>query len=79
MDASTVESEFQYALQFLNKVKNRYGAQSTTYKKFLELLQTYQTEHAQMTEIFHQVAILFKGAPELTEEFKSFIPVFAGR
>ena len=32
--------EFNHAIQFLNKIKTRYGDEPDTYKQFLEILQT---------------------------------------
>lgn len=45
--------EFNHAIQFLNKIKNRYP-EGAVYREFLEILQTYQKEQKQL----HDVCIL---------------------
>jgi paired amphipathic helix protein Sin3a len=37
-------SEFNHAIQYLNKIKARYADDQNTYKQFLDILQTYQRE-----------------------------------
>ncbi|KAH8099312.1 hypothetical protein BXZ70DRAFT_943231 [Cristinia sonorae] len=72
--------EFNHAIQFLNKIKLRYGDEPDTYKQFLEILQTYQKEQRQLhdSQVFAQVSMLFKNAPDLMEEFKDFLPEAMG-
>lgn len=36
--------EFNHAISFVNKIKNRYSNKPEIYKQFLEILQTYQRE-----------------------------------
>lgn len=87
--------EFNHAIQYLNKIKARYADDSTTYKQFLEILQTYQKEQRHLQDVSHsivrttlvqltiistqsqvyvQVQMLFKDAPDLLGEFKDFLP-----
>ncbi|KAI0784958.1 hypothetical protein C8Q75DRAFT_776889 [Abortiporus biennis] len=68
--------EFNHAIQYLNKIKLRYNDEPDTYKQFLEILQTYQKEqrHLQDSQVYAQVSMLFKNAPDLMEEFKDFLP-----
>ncbi|KDR85669.1 hypothetical protein GALMADRAFT_234672 [Galerina marginata CBS 339.88] len=68
--------EFNHAIQYLNKIKARYGDDPNTYKNFLDILQTYQKEqrHAQDSQVYVQVQMLFKDAPDLLAEFKDFLP-----
>ncbi|KAI9028606.1 hypothetical protein DFJ74DRAFT_659454 [Hyaloraphidium curvatum] len=66
--------EFNHAINYVNKIKNRFQNEPETYKQFLEILQTYQKEQKPIQEVYNQVQILFKGAPDLLEEFKQFLP-----
>lgn len=43
--------EFNHAIQFLNKIKIRFGDEPDTYKQFLEILQTYQKEQRQLHDV----------------------------
>ncbi|KAJ3014687.1 Transcriptional regulatory protein sin3 [Thoreauomyces humboldtii] len=69
--------EFNHAINYVNKIKNRFSSEPETYKQFLEILQTYQKEQKPIQEMFKvyaQVQVLFKGAPDLLDEFKQFLP-----
>ncbi|KAJ3296647.1 Transcriptional regulatory protein sin3 [Rhizoclosmatium sp. JEL0117] len=66
--------EFGHAISYVNKIKNRFSNDPDTYKQFLEILQTYQKESKPIQEVYAQVQILFKGAPDLLDEFKHFLP-----
>ncbi|KAF8640768.1 hypothetical protein AX17_000418 [Amanita inopinata Kibby_2008] len=68
--------EFNHAIQYLNKIKARYADDNNTYKQFLDILQTYQKEqrNIQDHQVYLQVQLLFKDAPELLAEFKDFLP-----
>ncbi|KAI0778618.1 hypothetical protein BD413DRAFT_510540 [Trametes elegans] len=73
--------EFHHAINYLNKIKQRYQDDPETYKQFLEILQTYQKEqrHVQdQSQVYTQVHVLFKDAPDLMDEFKDFLPEAAG-
>ncbi|EKM61386.1 uncharacterized protein PHACADRAFT_134990 [Phanerochaete carnosa HHB-10118-sp] len=72
--------EFNHAIQFLNKIKIRYSDEPDIYKQFLEILQTYQKEQKQLhdSQVYAQVARLFRDAPDLMEEFKDFLPEALG-
>ncbi|KAJ7242561.1 hypothetical protein B0H12DRAFT_1132175 [Mycena haematopus] len=73
-------SEFNHAIQYLNKIKARYADDPNTYKQFLDILQTYQKEqkHLQDSQVYVQVQHLFKDAPDLLSEFKAFLPEMLG-
>ena len=43
--------EFNHAIQYLNKIKSRYGDDPNTYKQFLDILQTYQKEQRHSHEV----------------------------
>ncbi|KAF8336326.1 uncharacterized protein EI90DRAFT_3119621 [Cantharellus anzutake] len=69
-----VQPEFNHAIQFVNKIKNRFAQETETYKQFLEILQKYQKEQRPYQEVYQQVTQLFRNAPDLIEEFKQFLP-----
>ena len=48
--------EFNHAIAFVNKIKNRFAADPETYKQFLEILQTYQKETKDINEVGHKSA-----------------------
>ena len=66
--------EFNHAINYVNKIKNRFASEPDIYKQFLEILQTYQKEQKPIQEVYSQVTILFKSAPDLLDEFKQFLP-----
>lgn len=67
-------AEFNHAINFVNKIKNRFQRRPDTYKAFLEILQTYQKEQRAIQDVYAQVTVLFREAPDLLEEFKEFLP-----
>jgi paired amphipathic helix protein Sin3a len=66
--------EFNHAIVFVNKIKNRYATSPEIYKQFLEILQAYQKEQKPINEVYSLVQHLFGDAPDLLEEFKQFLP-----
>ncbi|MBE7181088.1 MAG: hypothetical protein INR71_07755 [Terriglobus roseus] len=66
--------EFNHAISYVNKIKNRFASQPDIYKQFLEILQTYQRESKPIQEVYGQVTTLFATAPDLLEDFKQFLP-----
>ncbi|TPX52735.1 hypothetical protein SeMB42_g01212 [Synchytrium endobioticum] len=66
--------EFDHAISYVNKIKNRFAHDADTYKQFLEVLQTYQKEQKPIQEVYAQVRVLFALAPDLLDEFKQFLP-----
>ncbi|KAG8901860.1 Transcriptional regulatory protein sin3 [Tulasnella sp. 403] len=66
--------EFNHAINYVNKIKNRFASDPDTYKQFLEILQTYQKEQRPIASVYEQVAILFDGSTDLLDEFKQFLP-----
>lgn len=40
-----------HAISYVNKIKNRYSDEPDIYKKFLEILQTYQKEQRQIQDV----------------------------
>lgn len=66
--------EFNHAINYVNKIKNRFVRDPETYKAFLEILQTYQKEGKAIQDVYAQVTTLFHTAPDLLDEFKQFLP-----
>ncbi|GAA98485.1 uncharacterized protein L969DRAFT_88610 [Mixia osmundae IAM 14324] len=66
--------EFNHAITYVNKIKNRFVGEPDTYKKFLEILQTYQKEGRPIQDVYAQVSGLFGHAEDLLDEFKQFLP-----
>lgn len=74
VDASRPPVEFNHAINYVNKIKQRFAGDPDTYKQFLEILQTYQKEQRPIHEVYAQVTILFDHAQDLLDEFKRFLP-----
>lgn len=51
--------EFNHAINYVNKIKNRFVKDPETYKTFLEILQTYQKETRPIQEV--SVGLCFRG------------------
>ncbi|KAG2420201.1 hypothetical protein HFD88_005001 [Aspergillus terreus] len=66
--------EFNHAISYVNKIKNRFASAPEIYKQFLEILQTYQRESKPIQDVYAQVTQLFNTAPDLLEDFKQFLP-----
>ncbi|XP_052196269.1 paired amphipathic helix protein Sin3-like 2 isoform X2 [Diospyros lotus] len=66
--------EFEEAISFVNKIKKRFQNDDHVYKSFLEILNMYRKEHKGITEVYHEVAVLFADHPDLLEEFTRFLP-----
>ena len=43
--------EFNHAIAFVNKIKQRFSDDQDTYKQFLEILQTYQRDTKDIAEV----------------------------
>ncbi|OAD79564.1 hypothetical protein PHYBLDRAFT_162621 [Phycomyces blakesleeanus NRRL 1555(-)] len=71
--------EFNHAINYVNKIKNRFTGRPETYKQFLEILQTYQKEQKPIQVVYTHVQSLFDGAPDLLDEFKQFLPEITGQ
>lgn len=52
----------------------RFSDSPEIYKQFLEILQTYQRESKPIQDVYAQVTVLFKQAPDLLDDFKQFLP-----
>ncbi|KAL8720502.1 MAG: hypothetical protein Q9225_002655 [Loekoesia sp. 1 TL-2023] len=71
--------EFNHAIGYVNKIKNRFSYQPDIYKQFLEILQTYQRDLKPIQDVYSQVTELFSSAPDLLEDFKQFLPESAAQ
>ncbi|WEW59315.1 Transcriptional regulatory protein sin3 [Emydomyces testavorans] len=71
--------EFNHAISYVNKIKNRFSDSPEIYKQFLEILQTYQRESKPIQDVYAQVTVLFNSAPDLLEDFKQFLPESAAQ
>uniref|UniRef100_UPI0035901EA7 paired amphipathic helix protein Sin3a isoform X2 n=1 Tax=Myxine glutinosa TaxID=7769 RepID=UPI0035901EA7 len=84
---NTQPVEFNHAINYVNKIKNRFQNQPEIYKSFLEILHTYQKEQRNMKEsqgnytpklteqeVYAEVARLFKNQEDLLAEFGQFLP-----
>ncbi|KFZ12049.1 hypothetical protein V501_04409 [Pseudogymnoascus sp. VKM F-4519 (FW-2642)] len=71
--------EFNHAISYVNKIKNRFQDKPEIYKQFLEILQTYQRESKPIQDVYAQVTTLFGTAPDLLEDFKQFLPESAAQ
>lgn len=82
--------EFNHAINYVNKIKNRFQHQPEVYKQFLDILQNYQKDQRSKdgipctmasgqkflteTEVFTKVAKLFQNQDDLLQEFSQFLP-----
>uniref|UniRef100_H2ZVE2 SIN3 transcription regulator family member B n=1 Tax=Latimeria chalumnae TaxID=7897 RepID=H2ZVE2_LATCH len=79
--------EFDSAISYVNKIKNRFLDNPEIYRSFLEILHTYQKEQLSVKElkgrvasgmteeeVFVKVASLFKEQEDLLSEFGQFLP-----
>ena len=66
--------EFDQAVSYVNKIKNRFSDDEAVYKRFLDILATYQKELRTIKQVYEQVCELFSGHPDLINEFSSFLP-----
>lgn len=79
--------EFNHAISYVNKIKNRFTTQPEKYKRFLEILHAYQKEQKNLregigpstktlseAEVYSQVAKLFDQQDDLLREFGQFLP-----
>uniref|UniRef100_A0A3Q2YRN3 Paired amphipathic helix protein Sin3b n=1 Tax=Hippocampus comes TaxID=109280 RepID=A0A3Q2YRN3_HIPCM len=79
--SETSPVEFDSAISYVNKIKNRFLDHPEIYRAFLEILHTYQVVLCLRTppgmtedEVFSKVASLFKGQEDLLAEFGQFLP-----
>ncbi|GAB2241729.1 hypothetical protein Droror1_Dr00018504 [Drosera rotundifolia] len=66
--------DFSEAICFVNKIKARFHYDDHVYKSFLEILNMYKREAKPITQVYHEVAALFRDETDLLEEFRNFLP-----
>lgn len=66
--------EFEEAISFVKRVKERFKINDHVYKSFLDILNKYRKEHKNSHEVYHEVAILLNDHPDLLDEFTKFLP-----
>lgn len=66
--------EFDHAINYVTTIKRRFASEPETYKKFLEILHTYQKEQRGIKEVLDEVSVLFSEHPDLLKEFTYFLP-----
>ena len=72
--ASQPPVEFDHAINYVTTIKRRFATEPDTYKKFLEILHTYQKEQRGIKEVLDEVSVLFAEHPDLLKEFTYFLP-----
>ncbi|KAL3501265.1 hypothetical protein ACH5RR_035714 [Cinchona calisaya] len=66
--------EFEEAISFVNKIKTRFQGDDQLYKSFLDILNMYRKENKKITEVYEEVAALFRDHSDLLVEFTHFLP-----
>jgi paired amphipathic helix protein Sin3a len=66
--------EFVHAISYVNKIKSRFASDERVYKNFLEILNMYRKNMKSISQVYEEVAQLFKSHSDLLEEFTYFLP-----
>ncbi|KAL5221863.1 hypothetical protein ABZP36_026576 [Zizania latifolia] len=66
--------DFVEAINFVNKIKNRFQHDEHVYKSFLDILNMYRKDNKSIQDVYHEVAVLFADHKDLLEEFQHFLP-----
>ncbi|XP_010477744.1 PREDICTED: paired amphipathic helix protein Sin3-like 3 [Camelina sativa] len=66
--------EFEEAISFVNKIKARFQGDDRVYKSFLDILNLYRKDSKSITEVYQEVAVLFRDHTDLLVEFTHFLP-----
>jgi len=66
--------EFVHAISYVNKIKSRFASDERVYKNFLEILNMYRKNLKTISQVYEEVAQLFKSHADLLEEFTYFLP-----
>ena len=69
-----VPVEFDHAINYVTTIKRTFANDPDTYKKFLEILHTYQKEQRGIKEVLDEVSVLFADHPVLLKDFTYFLP-----
>ena len=66
--------EFVHAISYVNKIKTRFANDERVYKTFLEILNMYRKNLKSISQVYEEVAQLFKSHNDLLEQFTYFLP-----
>ena len=66
--------EFNQAITYVNKIKQRFANDERVYKAFLEILNMYRKGQKTISNVYDEVALLFRNHSDLLEEFAYFLP-----
>ncbi|KAJ1690633.1 hypothetical protein LUZ63_014788 [Rhynchospora breviuscula] len=66
--------EFEDAMKFVNKIKNRFQHEVHVYNSFLAILNNYRKDNNTIKDIYREVAVLFENHLDLLDEFTQFLP-----
>ncbi|KAL0689904.1 hypothetical protein Bca4012_089582 [Brassica carinata] len=69
---------FGEAIDFVNKIKARFGDDNRAYKRFLDILNMYRKEGKSISSVYQEVTLLFQGHEDLLAEFVNFLPNNSG-
>ncbi|CAN7091052.1 unnamed protein product [Brassica rapa subsp. narinosa] len=70
--------DFGEAIEFVNKIKARFGSDDRAYKKFLDILNMYRKESKSISDVYQEVTLLFQDHEDLLVEFAHFLPDNSG-
>ncbi|DBA68064.1 TPA: hypothetical protein ACH3X2_014084 [Trebouxia sp. C0005] len=66
--------EFDQAINYVNKIKTRFATDERVYKAFLEILNMYRKGQKNISNVYDEVALLFRSHDDLLQEFTYFLP-----
>ncbi|CEO94948.1 hypothetical protein PBRA_003761 [Plasmodiophora brassicae] len=69
--------EFNHAVKYVAKIKQRFESRPEVYEEFLEILHAYQekrTTETAIEQVKAKVQNLFRGHPDLLDDFNYFLP-----
>eukprot|EP00887_Chlorella_sp_A99_P007276 scaffold2.g7276.t1 len=66
--------EFDQAITYVNKIKQRFASDERVYKAFLEILNMYRKGQKTIANVYEEVALLFRNHEDLLREFTYFLP-----
>ncbi|KAJ3428065.1 sin3a isoform g [Anaeramoeba flamelloides] len=75
-DISQKVEELNTAINYVNKIKNRFSNKSQVYRTFLDILQHFQQDKMSIQTVFKKVRELFNGHDDLILAFEKFLPAF---
>ncbi|KIJ29114.1 hypothetical protein M422DRAFT_54338 [Sphaerobolus stellatus SS14] len=64
----------EQAIEYVNRIKQRYADDPASYHHFLKLLEKFNKNPGEQHQVLQQIIQLFRNAPDLLDEFKLFLP-----